>query len=300
MDLLTAIVRALAFASALLACGLPAFALVGLGRDGRRKPDLVRFRLLTRVAAIVALLATLAGLMLLAANMSGVGLAEVDRETLSLILNETAVGTASVVRLCALALLLAASFVRPPLAALALTALSGAIAAITLAWGGHAAMNEGIKGWLHLSADGLHLLAAALWLGAIVGLLCLVRRTAATMDQPELARAGAALARFSSIGTAVVATLVVTGAINLWMIVGLDGLPSLLDRSYGRQLALKLLFFAMMLALAATNRFWFAPRLGRPTQPPRLLPMLQISLATELALLLVILLVVGRLGMTEP
>jgi putative copper resistance protein D len=56
-----------------------------------------------------------------------------------------------------------------------------------------------------------------------------------------------------------VATLVVSGLVNSWFLVG--SLSSLLTTLYGQILLCKLALFAAMLALAAANRFWLVPRI---------------------------------------
>ena len=72
-----------------------------------------------------------------------------------------------------------------------------------------------------------------------------------------------ALHGFSGVGTAVVAVLLATGAINGWFLVGLDHLNGLWTTAYGRLLSLKLVLFVVMLGLAAANRFHLTPALGR-------------------------------------
>jgi putative copper resistance protein D len=42
------------------------------------------------------------------------------------------------------------------------------LAAATLTWGGHAAANAGVFGLAHLAADVTHILAAGIWVGALV------------------------------------------------------------------------------------------------------------------------------------
>jgi putative copper export protein len=51
--------------------------------------------------------------------------------------------------------------------------IASAVALATLAWTGHGAMDEGAKGWAHLLADILHLLAAGAWSGRCLALSCL-------------------------------------------------------------------------------------------------------------------------------
>ena len=173
-----------------------------------------------------------------------------------------------------------------------LTSLLAALASISFAFGGHAAADDGLTGVVHMTADAAHALTAAIWLGALPPLLVLLR-TGRTAD----ARAG--LDRFSAIGPAVVAVLALTGLINGWLIIGPDHLGVLLTDGYGRTLALKLVLFAAMLALAAANRWRLAPRLeaGADATVAR---ELKASLRAEILLGLGVLILVSLLGTLAP
>src|SRR6266700_1259161 len=65
---------------------------------------------------------------------------------------------------------------------------------------------------------------------------------------------GRILLRFSSMGYVAVATLVGSGLVNSWFLVG--SVSNLLKTLYGQILLGKLALFAAMLALATANRFW--------------------------------------------
>ena len=121
---------------------------------------------------------TLIGLLLMAANMSDVPVLQVDRETVDALLNQTAVGTASKVRIAALVAALPLIGLIRTSTRLRLSVLSAlaAIALGSLAWTGHGAADEGLRGTIHLAADITHLLAAGIWLGALAGLLILLFR----------------------------------------------------------------------------------------------------------------------------
>lgn len=124
----------------------------------------------------------------------------------------------------------------------------GAIAAASLAWMGHAAASDGPSRPVHLVSDVLHVLAACAWLGALAAFVPLVLGA-----QPRKTLL-AALRRFSAIGPLLVAVLVLTGAVNSWVLVGIENLGTLAQTPYGRVLLAKLGLFAVMLALAAANR----------------------------------------------
>ena len=249
--------------------------------------------------AAVGLLAGMFGFALSAAAMVGGTVADVDGKTLAYILQDTPSGRAFLARTGALALLLALCARLRVSRALA-TALS-AVALGSLAWSGHAAASEGWQGTLHRASDVVHLLAAGAWLGALFVLLAILAlsRQSAT----GLAEAGAALARFGVPGTVIVALLVATGAYNLVMIVGLEGLGALPDTLYGRLLLAKLALFVAMLVLAASNRWRLTPRLERSRasgDSEDAARALRRSIRLEAGAATLILLLVAWLGMLDP
>ena len=95
--------------------------------------------------------------------------------------------------------------------------------------------------------------------------------------------------------------LVLSGAVNSWFLVGPAQALHLADTDYGRLLLAKLLLFALMLGLAAANRWRLTPALDRAikegTPPPRAL-VLALSLETLLGMS--VLAVVGWLGTLPP
>ena len=95
------------------------------------------------------------------------------------------------------------------------------------------------SGILHLAADALHLLAAAAWIGGLVSLVLAARRSATPSDRRiGVALRGTRTARFSTLGIVSVATLLVTGIVNAWILVG--SFHALVVTGYGRLLMLKL------------------------------------------------------------
>jgi copper resistance protein D len=114
-------------------------------------------------------------------------------------------------------------------------------------------------------ADFLHLVAAAAWVGALVP-LALVLGAEASSDDASFAIAREATRRFSTLGIVSVGTLVVTGAVNTWMLAG--SVAALIGTDYGQLLLLKILkiaFFTLMLSIAAVNRLRLTPQLVRAT-----------------------------------
>jgi len=161
--------------------------------------------------------------------------------------------------------------------------LSGALLA-TLAATGHGAAEQGADRAVHLAEDALHLLAAGGWLGALPALAFVLRPSA------DPAFAASAARRFSTLGIACVATLVLTGTVNARYTVG--DLPSLFGTGYGKVLLAKLALFAAMVTFAAANRLRWTPRLD--------LARLRRNSLAEIALGLGVLASVAALNVTVP
>jgi putative copper resistance protein D len=176
-----------------------------------------------------------------------------------------------------------------------LLALAAALAA-TLAWAGHAGATQGDEGKIHLVSDALHLVAASAWLGALPPLALLYAR--AKDDRAWLDIARAATRRFSWLGIGCVGTLLATGVVNSWFLVG--GIPGLLGTPYGRLLLLKLALFAAMVSVAAINRQLLTPQLHAGVAPTAALRRLRRNALIETTLGLAILTIVGALGAEPP
>jgi len=133
--------------------------------------------------------------------------------------------------------------------------LAGA-ALVAIAATGHAA-GASPKGFAFIGAanDGLHLLAAAYWIG---GLSVLVTMLA---ERPKAARLKEAIVLFAEWGMITVALLVMSGIINAAMV--LLGSRGHVNLVYAGVLALKILLAFAMIALALTNHFRLLPRLGQ-------------------------------------
>ena len=186
---------------------------------------------------------------------------------------------------------------------LSVVALASGVALATLAWTGHGAAGEGAIGWAHLLADILHLIAAGAWVGALIGLMLLVVRPAKRVDAAHLTLTHRALHGFGSVGTLVVATLIVTGLVSGWALVGVDGLAALGTVPYGRLLLAKLVLFVAMLGLAALNRFRLTPAFEHSIATgdhTGALGALRWSLGVETACAVMIFALVGWLGTLEP
>jgi putative copper resistance protein D len=241
-------------------------------------------------------------LLLQAVAMSGLPFDKaMTPQVLLTVLNDTQFGQVSEIRL-ALAMILVACLVfnRFPLTDWpALAAALGLTAAI--AWTGHAGSTPGELGNLHLTADVLHLLAAASWIGGLVPLVLLLAAARRSQAAAWASLAQGAAVRFSVLGIVSVATLAVTGIVNAWILVG--SFHALPFTGYGRLLMLKLVVVALMLVFAAINRFWLTPRLAFPSgNELRLeaLGQLTRNSVVEIVLGFVIFAIVGMLGTLHP
>ena len=254
------------------------------------------------IGLAIALVSGATWFLLQAVAISGLPLGEVMESGVALtVLNETQFGQVSEIRV-ALAIGLAACLAGARFAIagwLALVLVLGLT--VTIAWTGHAGSTLGAWGNLHLIADGLHLIAAAAWIGGLVSLVLLlggVQRNR-TLAWASLARV--AVKKFSTLGLVSVAILLVTGALNAWILVG--SFHALAVTEYGRLLMFKLVAFALMLAFAAINRLWLTPRLALSSgNELRLDALRQLTRngIIEIALGFTIFAVVGMLGTLHP
>ena len=221
-------------------------------------------RLLAWCALLLAAVSGAGWLFLTAAAMSGEKLVDVwPSGALWTVLTETIFGHAVVIRL-GLAVTLAAIFVplfsarsRNPVWLDITAAIIAAAFVGGVAWGGHAAGGLGAEAIVHPAADVLHLVAAAAWVGALIPLAVLLAVTGHAADELNLARA--ATLRFSMLGMAAVSTLLATGLINTWYLVG--STAALLGTYYGKLLLFKLALFLVMVAIAAFNWSRLTPAL---------------------------------------
>lgn len=300
-DALLVAVRFALYAELGLLFGMPLFALYAL--RGPERGD-YPFRTLLGVLAGAGAALSLLGFLSMAGAMTGTGLAGVDRDTLTMLVSETPVGWAFIAREAALILVLLLSLWPPrnPVTFLTLAIAMAGIAVASLAWSGHGAADEGAAGLVHLASDIVHLLATSAWLGALVMLAIMVSpRREATAGQ--IVTSCRALAGFATVGSILVGLIIATGIVNSAFLVGVDNLWSLGTNAYGRLLLAKLGLFALMLGLAAGNRFFLVPalasKLGEGSSAPAFFA-LRRSLLVETLSALAILALVAWLGTLAP
>jgi putative copper resistance protein D len=234
--------------------------------------------------------------------LAGITFGEAMRSgAMLVVVDETQFGLVSEIR-GGLAILLAACLALDRFAFARWLGLAASLALVgTIAWTGHAGATVGALGDLHLAADGLHLLAAAAWVGGLVGLAILFvvgrRRPAYEWAPLQLD----AVRRFSILGIVSVAVLIASGAVNTWVLVG--SVHALLVTGYGRLLLLKIAAFVVMVGLATVNRFSLTPVLGSEAKSgakPSAVAALTRNTLIEIALGLAIIAIVGVLGTLHP
>jgi putative copper resistance protein D len=101
----------------------------------------------------------------------------------------------------------------------------------------------------------LHLTAAGAWLGGLLPLLVVVRE--APLDAAHLAAQ-----RFSTLGTISVSVVAATALLQGTLLSG--GLTGFTGTAYGAVLLLKAVLFAVLIAIAAVNRFRLTPAFSGP------------------------------------
>ncbi|WP_122465022.1 MULTISPECIES: copper homeostasis membrane protein CopD [Brevundimonas] len=295
IDLTVVALRWLQVSAAVVALGLPFFQTYA--------PDARPTGASTRVAVFAGLAlaaGAVGGLLAQTAMMAGGWAAGLDAAAIGYVIQSTGLGMAHIAR-AALAVVGSAllAFGRSPTVTRTLAVLAFAGATASFAWSGHGAASGGAFGWVHLIADIVHALGAALWLGALAGFCLMLLRVSRTPSD-TLARS---LAGFANIGTAAVVALVITGLINTAFLVGSDGVARIATSTWGLLLLAKLALFGLMLGLAAHNRFTLTPALadavarGAPAPP---LTRLRISIGVELAAGVALLGLVAAMGVQAP
>jgi putative copper resistance protein D len=257
------LLRLMQYAGAMVLMGSSLFFVYGLPKIGPASAAETPWagKLLAAGGALLAI-AALLSIPGQASMLTGSFAEGLKLETMSAVVAGMDLGKAAVFRaaVAAVAVILVLTL-KPSRAVWIMAAGLGALATGSLAWMGHGAATEGPGGPVHLLSDILHGWAAAIWIGALLAFLLLLRTRTPTSD--ATAALHRALHGFSGIGTALVAVLVATGAINGWFLVGPAHLDGLWTTPYGRFLSLKLVLFVAMLGLAAVNRFRLTPELGR-------------------------------------
>ena len=298
-------IRFALYADLMVLAGMAAFTLYALSATERTSTSLIPLRPIVLVLGLLGLVLSGLGLLVLAAAMMGASLFPVDPTHVRMILFETAIGTAWIVRMLALGIVLAAALAleRFPTAMRIVVLLASSVAIATLVWTGHAGATEGVAGTIHRLSDIVHMLAASIWMGGIASFAWLLFRPAGRTSPTELAITHRALEQFSRVGTLVVGLIVLTGLINSQILIGAANIGQIGTTPYGQLLLAKLALFGLMLVLAAANRWHLTPALDAGIASGNAFVAviaLRRSLIAEGSAALIILGLVASLGTLEP
>jgi putative copper resistance protein D len=302
-----AVIRAIHFAATAMTAGALMFRawVAAPALRATKQPATAIDGQIRRVAWIglaVTLVSGALWLMLQSSSMSG----ESCRQALTsgaiiTVLDETQFGLVSEIRLAFSAVLAICLAHDRPKWSRWLSLGAGLCLLAGLAWSGHAASTTGDLGYLHLAADALHLCAAAAWVGGLVPLALLLASGRRDRGAARAPLERDAVGRFSLLGIASVATLIVSGGVNAWILVG--SFRGLVMTGYGWLLLSKLCVFVIMVGFAAVNRFRLTPRLALATDgAARIAAREQLTrnVVVEIVLGVAIYCIVGVLGMQHP
>jgi putative copper export protein len=239
------LVKALTYGATLAGAGGVLFA--SYSHDLLSPVDLDILRRWLRTLAVAAAAASGLSILVKAASLSGDIGGMFDFSLTRMVWN-AGEARATVLRLIGLALMSAGSLDVPRLRT---AQLAGVIlAATSFAWVGHTHAVAGVP--LPEFALVVHLLGVAFWVGALVPLLIVARGT-------DTQRVAAVASRFGAAAVFVVGLLAAAGACLLCAL--LASVAELWTTPYGRSAILKLALVAILLSLAALNRYWLTPRL---------------------------------------
>ena len=297
------VIRFALYADLMVLAGMTAFTFYALSAR-EKAPDILPLKWPSIALAAAGFALSAIGMLALVAAMTGSSILAVDLPVLREIVGESAIGTAWIVRMAAMAVAVwaASALDRIPAAPyLLLTSTSLAIA--TLVWTGHAGATEGWIGTAHRLSDIVHMLAGAVWIGGIAVFAWLLLRPQMARSRDYLSIVHRALDRFSWVGSLAVGAIIATGVVNCLAVVGFPHFTRLPLTDYGKLLIVKLLLFAAMLALAGLNRWRLTPALGaaiRDDNHAAAVGALRRSLLAEGSAALAVLALVAWLGTLEP
>jgi copper transport protein len=142
-------------------------------------------------------------------------------------------------------------------------AASGAIVVgllVTPGLAGHAGTTDPVA--LNLTADSLHMVAAAAWMGGLATLLLAGFPACASLrDDEKVAAMGPVVARFSDLAMVAVAVLTITGTYRAWVEIG--ALRALTGATYGIVLLTKVGVFLPIVVLGFINNRYLKPRIAK-------------------------------------
>ena len=208
---------------------------------------LERTRGLAMTFAVLGIVAAILAFSLRGANLTGDVSGLTDPEMLK-ILWTTPVGTALLLRLAGLGLLIAGLLMGR--VGTWVSVLGGVIAIWSFDQVGHV---SGLETTLLDLALMLHLLTVALWIGVLTPLKRLASSSSTYASAADVGH------RFGIIATITVPALIIAGGYMGYVLVG--SLDALIGTGYGQALIIKVLLVGLLLGLAAANKIRFIPAL---------------------------------------
>ncbi len=287
-EVLGSIARVLYYLGLMVAVGLAFF------KAGPHRGEAANAQGLARAVALGAGVGIFGGILEVLAHAGALadkGLAGVvDPGTWSAILR-TGLGTALVLRVAGLGILLVGGLRRArrdvPSGPDGLK-LAGAVMVIaSFQFVGHTASTA--PEWIIRVSDVLHVTAAAVWVGGLVGLAML------SGHADRLGRARTA-ARFSTAASVAVAAVAVAGSAMAFLTI--PTVTSLFTTTYGQLLIAKLALVGMLAALGAHNHFKVVPRLA--DGDTEALEDLRRTVGLEVVVVLVVIVLTALLINTTP
>lgn len=139
--------------------------------------------------------------------------------------------------------------------------IAAAVIAATRSASGHAA-NAGDFSLPEIS-DWLHLMAASIWGGGLITLSLAVFPSIFRLPGERRKYIADIAVRFSGLAGVALFAIVITAAYNGWTEVG--SFRALRETAYGKIILLKIMLLAVLVILAASNRYLSIPRITRST-----------------------------------
>lgn len=264
--------RGLAFAAALLAAGMPVFIWV-FGRDLDRSAQRIRALALPIAASGLAL--TIAHAIVEPVRLAGAMSGIFDGSLQSMLLASD-FGTTTAIRTLGLVMIVG-GWLKPGRSGEGIALTGASLVIASFAFMGHTAAHP--QRWLLAPLLITHLFAAAFWFGSLWPLAAVTR-------YEDFAVAGAIIERFSSVAVWSVPVIFIAGIVLASLL-----LPDLssLRTPYGLSLISKVFGFAILMGLAAMNRWRFGPAIFKGEQSA--LKGFRRSVLAEWLLILVVVLV---------
>ena len=232
-----------------------------------------RTRGLAVAFAVLGVMATILAFSLHGANLTGDVSGMTDPEMLGLLWT-TPVGTALLLRLVGLGLLIAGLFIGR--VGIWVSVVGGVIAVWSFDHVGHVSGRETTLLDIALT---LHLLAVALWIGVLMPLKRLASSSATYASAADMGH------QFGVVASVTVPVLIIAGGYMAYELVG--SFSALFGKSYGQALIIKLLLVGLLLGLAAANKLRFIPalRAGDPAAAGHLSKSISVEWLVILAVL---------------